>query len=376
MALAIVLLAGAGVMIRSFPEYLLRRTWASTRPISSDGAVDAAGGEVSTAEARIAFFDRLEARLEAIPGVESIAIGRPLPRGGRRAPVRACRRSARRRAAPPEALGVMISPAYFRTLGASVLSGREFNDADGVGCRCDRESAVREPVLAGRRSARQRLRLFDGQDAGAWLTVVGVVSNIIQNDATRQEFDPVVYLPYRQSRAEHVGFRANPRRFRRSPTPSGVRSRRSIPICRCRPDEIAERMERSGTAGSTDRVPDLCGHRAAARLDRPVYRHRAFGEPAHAGDRRSDGGWRRRARHSRARLSTGTAATGLGLTIGLAASFAVNRVLAAALVQVSPADPISLAVASAALVVSASLGCLIPARRAMRLDPVVALRHQ
>jgi ABC-type lipoprotein release transport system permease subunit len=55
---------------------------------------------------------------------------------------------------------------------------------------------------------------------------------------------------------------------------------------------------------------------------------------------------------------------------------AVNRVLAAALVQVSPSDPISLIVAAAALVVSAMLGCLIPARRAMRVDPMVALRHE
>jgi ABC-type antimicrobial peptide transport system permease subunit len=67
---------------------------------------------------------------------------------------------------------------------------------------------------------------------------------------------------------------------------------------------------------------------------------------------------------------------GIGLTIGLLASFAVNRVLKAELVQVSPADPITLVVASAALVLSATLGCLIPARRAMRVDPVVALRHE
>jgi putative ABC transport system permease protein len=66
----------------------------------------------------------------------------------------------------------------------------------------------------------------------------------------------------------------------------------------------------------------------------------------------------------------------LGLTIGLAASVAVNRILAFALVQVSPADPLSLVAASVAPVVAAMLGCLIPARRAMRVDPIVALRHE
>jgi putative ABC transport system permease protein len=67
---------------------------------------------------------------------------------------------------------------------------------------------------------------------------------------------------------------------------------------------------------------------------------------------------------------------GIGLTIGLAASLAVNRLLQSMLVQVSPADPITLVTASAALILSAALGCLIPARRAMRVDPVVALRNE
>jgi len=66
----------------------------------------------------------------------------------------------------------------------------------------------------------------------------------------------------------------------------------------------------------------------------------------------------------------------IGLTVGLAASFAVNRILTSMLVQVSPADPITLVVASAALVLAGTLGCLIPARRAMRVDPVVALRNE
>jgi putative ABC transport system permease protein len=67
---------------------------------------------------------------------------------------------------------------------------------------------------------------------------------------------------------------------------------------------------------------------------------------------------------------------GIGLTIGLAASLAVNRVLESMLVRVSPADPVTLVAVSAVLIFSATLGCWIPARRAMRVDPVVALRHE
>ena len=67
---------------------------------------------------------------------------------------------------------------------------------------------------------------------------------------------------------------------------------------------------------------------------------------------------------------------GIGLAIGLAASLEVNRVLKSALVHVSPTDPLTLVVASATLVFAATLFCLIPARRAMRVDPLVALRHE
>jgi ABC-type antimicrobial peptide transport system permease subunit len=67
---------------------------------------------------------------------------------------------------------------------------------------------------------------------------------------------------------------------------------------------------------------------------------------------------------------------GIGLAIGLAASVPVNRVLKSALVQVSPMDPVSLIAASAALIFAAILGCVIPARRAMRVNPVEALRQE
>jgi ABC-type antimicrobial peptide transport system permease subunit len=67
---------------------------------------------------------------------------------------------------------------------------------------------------------------------------------------------------------------------------------------------------------------------------------------------------------------------GIGLTVGLPAAFAVTPLLKSQLVGVSPADPLTIVGASATLVVAAILGCLIPARRAMRVDPVVALRHE
>jgi putative ABC transport system permease protein len=72
----------------------------------------------------------------------------------------------------------------------------------------------------------------------------------------------------------------------------------------------------------------------------------------------------------------GAVALGLGLVIGLAGSFAVAPVLRAALVQAPAADPQTLVIAAGVLVLAAVLGCLVPTRRAVRVDPAVALRHE
>ena len=65
----------------------------------------------------------------------------------------------------------------------------------------------------------------------------------------------------------------------------------------------------------------------------------------------------------------------IGLVAGLVASLAVNRVLQSQLVGVTPHDPVTLLASMAVLILVALLGCHMPARRAMRVDPVVALRH-
>jgi putative ABC transport system permease protein len=66
----------------------------------------------------------------------------------------------------------------------------------------------------------------------------------------------------------------------------------------------------------------------------------------------------------------------VGLAIGLAAAVGLTRALSSLLIQVSPGDPVTLIFVTLVLTAAAVLGCLIPALRAMRVDPVVALRHE
>jgi len=130
MALAIVLLAGAGVMIRSFLKVYTADIGAKAANVLTM-FMALPDASYPRAESQIAFFERLTTRLEAVPGVESVAIAsRPPTNGALRfryeLPGSTSDESSRRTVS-----ALVVSPAYFQTLGAAMLSGRDFHDTDG-----------------------------------------------------------------------------------------------------------------------------------------------------------------------------------------------------------------------------------------------------
>jgi predicted permease len=200
MALAVVLLTGAGVMIRSFINiYMANRGMETDKILTAD--VRLPGERYPGREARLAFFDRLKNTLEALPGVESVSFTDGLP-GAFASPV-----SFETADAPAvdekhraSASMVAISPVYFRTLGAVLLSGRAVTEADGTSgspIALVNERLARS-AWPGEDPIGKRLRVFEGNALDSWRTVVGVVSNIVQNDVTGQRFDPIVYVPMTQ----------------------------------------------------------------------------------------------------------------------------------------------------------------------------------
>jgi predicted permease len=334
-------------------------------------------------QTRISFFDRLKTRLEAIPGVESASIGTP-PAGGRpgRRPYELAGSEAVDEKSRPTIPVVTIGPDYFRTQGTPVLSGREFNrfdQASGLPAVVN-ERFAREH-WAGEHAIGQRLRLFDEETPQPWLTVVGVVSNIVY-DPSRQEVAPVVYVPYGQTSAEDMWL------LIRTPLPaSGLATTFRRELSGLDPDvliwlgpyNLTDRLS-MGFYGSIRNQTVLFLIFAAMAL--LLASMGVYAVIAYSVSRRTQEIGVRIAVGATARdilvliVSQGMLPVGVGLPIGLAGAVAVTPVLKSLLVGVTPADSLTLFIASATLIVSALLGCWIPALRALRIDPVVALRHE
>jgi putative ABC transport system permease protein len=389
MALAVVLLTGAGLMLRSFVNIYNADLGVRTANILT-AAVRLPDARYPDARAQIAFFEQLTARLERIPGVESVALTDSLP--GLYAP----RLPYELAGAPPvdersrpSLWTVTIGPDYFRTVGARLQSGREFNDFDG-------SSAIPVAIVNQRFASQfwpeenplgRRLRLLDKR--AVWRTVVGVASNIVQrNTPSGQSFDPIVYVPFRQRPDADMAVLAQ------TLVPPGgltVAFRREIQAMDSDlviysglgsvegPKPLTESLALNNYWSKGVNAALFLIFAAIALLLAAVGLYAVI---AHSVSRRIQEIGIRMAVGATARdilklvFAQGMLPLGSGLVMGLAGSLAATRVLKSELVQVSSADPVTFAAASAVLVLAAVLGCLIPACRAMRVDSLVALRHE
>ncbi len=383
MALAVVLLAGAGLMIRSFVNVYQANTGVNTSnvlvmrmflpPLRYPQAKD-----------RIAFFQRLKQRVDSVPGVESATIADFMPTGGsskfpyeleHAEPVDAEHR--------PNLSSVVISADYFRVMDVHLLRGRTFTDNDGaegqppvtiVNQRFAEKFWPREDPIG------KRLRLFDGTTPQDWLTVVGVAPKILQNDITQKEIDPLIYLPYRQRPLPDMSLMA---RTHVPPGSLGDTFRREVqavdedmPLYALR--TLEERLERNYWAQQI--FASLFGIFAAIAL--VLASVGLYAVIAHSVNQRTQEIGVRIALGASAQtilrlvFAQGLGQLGIGLLVGLLAAAGLTRALTSLLVEVSPTDPVTLFFVALMLSISTILGCLLPALKAMRIDPIIALRHE
>ena len=382
-SLAVVLLAGAGVMIRSVLMVATADLGANTANVLT-GLVGLPKGRYPDAEAQVAVVQELTARVKAMPGVESVAIASALPAGAvfqpsKRAYKLGSERTAADTGARSTAATVTVSADYFETLRASVHRGRAFTEADAasgvpVAVVNQQFATVSWP---GEDPVGKRLRLFRGDSPGSWLTVVGVVSNIVQDDRTGQRIDPVVYRPFQQEPDTILWVLARTRVpsesvatvFRRTieaidgdimvgPGNSGIAS------------PLDELLKNNYRANEVNGVLFLIFAAVALLLASAGL----YAVVAHSVSQRTQEiGIRSALGASAADILTlvmkeGMLPVSIGLLTGLIAALAVTPVLKSQLVNVSPTDPAALIAASATLIGAATFGCWIPARRAVRVE--------
>jgi predicted permease len=385
--LAVVLLAGAGVMIRS-----ALKVYAADLGVRTDHMLTVSvwprPEKYPSAEEQAAFFERMRVRMEGIPGVESAALANALPaRGTGRLPYEVTGAPLVEGTQRPTTSIMVISSGYFRTMGANVVSGRAFGNTD--------DRSAPPVVMVNQRFAAtvwpredplgKRLRLFDGTTPESWRTVVGVVSNIVQNGPVGLSFDPIVYVPTGQKAGQ-----ATIALVRTHVTPDTL-----IPIVRRELLALDADLVMGSGLGSVDGPKSLAeslvfnyGPRVTNGILFVIFAGVAlllaaaglYAVVAHLASQRTQEIGVRLALGATPRdiLSLvfwqGMWPVGVGLGVGLLATLIIMPVLKSQLIGVQPTDPTSLIVTTIVILAAAMLGCWIPANRATKVDPMVALR--
>ena len=279
-----------------------------------------------------------------------------------------------------------VGSDYFKVIGVSPIFGREFNEGDGPAAlpvAIVNQSFV-DGYWPGEQPLGKRLRAEDGE----WRVVVAVVPNIMQGAPIRQQFKPLIYVPFRQE-VPSVGTQYF---FAQASVPPGqvaqtVRAE-------------AEKVDPGLTLLIFTTLDTRLGFRAElVDLERSELGKSAVVAPIFAvialllaaiglyavitysiNQRTQEIGIRMAigatvADIRKMVLREGMLPVAIGAIFGLASSLAVNRVLQSQLVGISPNDPATMAGALGFLILLALLACLIPARRASNVDPAVALRY-
>jgi putative ABC transport system permease protein len=379
LAVCIVLLAGAGLMIRSAVNTYGAPIGVNTSSVLTM-RVNLPEAKYRKRDDQLAFHRMLKARLESLPGVEAAAVASNLPLGGWLVLAYELEGSAPDPGRSPRIGAIVASPDYFRVMRASPRRGRMFTDSDGVGGVP--AVIVNESFAAkhwpGEDALGKNLRLVKEHSPQRLLTVVGVLPDILQNFRQPLQHDPVIYLPYGEELPREMFIVS---RTRVPPATLAEAFRRAVqstdenlPVydVRTLENRLAEnRLSVSLLGGMFTVFAGIALVLASVGLY-AVIAHSVSQRTKEIGVRRAMGGTDRDI--LRLVLAQGMRPLALGVAIGLPAAFGITRVLRMALVGVSPGDPVTFLGVVIVLVLAGVLGCAIPARRAIRVDPVVALR--
>ena len=378
-ALALVLLSGAGFFIRGLDRFLARdQGWRTDSLLTARLALSSAK---YSGAATVAFYDRLQARLSALPGVQHVALARTLPlrsfSWGQRFIVEG--QPVPKPGSEPMRDVNGVSPDYFAAMGLPLIEGRTFTATDITGpTRTLISESMARQLWPGESAVGKRIAHPTGKE---WHEIIGVVRDVsfpTNLDNARPRFQTYRLLAREPDNYVSV--------IIRSTTP---------------PETLADAVRRTvGELDPEEPVQSLLPAVEVIRRDLSNYAVIGwlltgfallglllaavgiFGVISGFVTQRTSEIGLRMALGAQVRdmlamiLAQGLRLTLVGVTLGLAGAFAVARLLASAVPALPSAEPITACVVALTLVATAALACYLPARRAAKVDPMVALRAE
>lgn len=381
-ALALMLLAGAGLLSRSLVEL-----YAVDAGFDPEGLLtleaQATGPKYDSRNELFAHHDRLREAVLAVPGVVGVGVASQLPLSGNMDTygVRAQDRPLPNPELAPYADRYTVSHDFMQAMGIPLLRGRHFTqfDRDSAPPVVIVSEALAEEVWPGEDPLGRRIRVGGGETP--WREVVGVAANV-RHSGLDTEVTLQVYIPQRQwifadNQVVLVARTAGDPAARAEAVRSAVRS--------IDPDQPVMRLATMGQV-----VARSTAQRSLALILFAVFAGVAlllaaagiYGVLAgHVAERTREIGVRSALGATpvdivRLVLMQGARLALLGLAIGLAGALGFGRVLSAMLYGVEAGDPMTLAMVSAVLAAVAVVACLVPAQRALRVNPATALRAE
>jgi putative ABC transport system permease protein len=390
--LALALLVGAGLMIKTLihlravdigfdPNHLLTLE------------VPLQGPHYKQPLRQVEFFQQLLNRIETLPGVEAATISRGVPMSGWAGWNFVTADHPNPPAGEvPDANYVVVAPDYFRTMRIPLREGRPFTDADSPSTE---QAAIVSESLArkywpGEDPIGKRLKLSsDANDKNqSWLSVIGVAGNV-RSEGQYAPFIPEIYVPYTQypwilwPRNVLVRTTADPLAIVPLIRREVAALNKDVPVSNV--SAMSEIVRGPVRQGHT--IMWLLGGLAALALVLAavgiysVISYTVTQRTHEIGIRMALGASQRDV--AGLVLRQGLVLTSAGVAAGLLGAFAITRLLSSLpfqlrwllLFDVRPTDPLVFAVVSAILAAVAVLASFLPARRAAKVDPMVALRY-
>ena len=383
-ALGLVLLIGAGLMMRSFASLTNVHPGFDPQNVLT-ARITLSGPAYEDTDARKRYVSQTIERLKALPGVESAALVAPMPFSG--AEIGGDFKIEGQNTEPgrePAANVRNVTPEYFQTIRIPLLKGRYFNEQDqrgAVGAAIVNERFARRYFINDDPLGKRIKDLGVNQNEGdpKQYEIVGVVGDVHHNSLIRSA-TPELYLPHQQNSWAWGNFLVrttnDPATLTRSFTDTIRSTDKTVPVTRVRPltEAISETISQPrfyavlfGLFGATGLLMNLTGIYSV--ISYTVSNHtREIGIRMALGAQGRD--------VLKLIVGKGLVLTLIGIGIGLLGAFGITRVMQTLLFGVSATDWVTFTAVAMLLAFVGLLATAIPARRATKVDPLVALRYE